>query len=150
MGVVVILRISGDDLDVARTAHREEIMLLQDLHRSVSEIKERLRLDEERIRLEREKLVTAEEAVRHQEERLRLTFDQLEINESRYQTKGRTSIFFCDFTRAKLFFSYHCFGRGPAHPALYLSQRRDHLRGKLNLIAPFLLGIFSVYSCFGC
>lgn len=64
-------------------------MLLQDLHRSVTEIKDRLRLDEERIRLEREKLIEAEQSVRHQEERLRLTFDQLEINESRYQMKGK-------------------------------------------------------------
>ena len=38
--------------------------------------------------MERERLIGAEETVRHQEERLRTTFEQLEIQEGRYQTKG--------------------------------------------------------------
>ena len=78
----------GEELDAARTAHKEEIILLQDFNRNVVEIKERIRLDEERVRLEQQKLVEAEEVVRHQEERLRLTFDQLELHEGRYQSRG--------------------------------------------------------------
>jgi hypothetical protein len=88
MDVLVV----GDDLDLARTAHKEELIILRDLHRSVAETKARLRLDEEEIRLEREKLVGAEEAVRHQEERLRITFEQLEIQEGRYQGKVSTAL----------------------------------------------------------
>lgn len=79
---------SGEELDFARTAHREEILLLQDLHRNVTELKLRLKLDEERVKLEQQKLIEAEEAVRHQEERLRLTFEQFELHEGRYQAKG--------------------------------------------------------------
>jgi len=86
------IEVAGDELDVARTAHREEIMLLQDLHRSVAEIKDRLRLDEERIKMERAKLLEAEESVRRQEERLAITFEQLEIQESRYQVKVTTAL----------------------------------------------------------
>jgi len=78
---------AGEELDAARIAHKEEILLLHDLHRIVFEIKERLRLDAERVKLEQQKLIDAEEAVRHQEERLRLTFEQLELNEGRYQAK---------------------------------------------------------------
>jgi len=79
----------GEELDTARIAHKEEILLLQDLHRNVFEIKESLRLDEERVKLEQLKLIEAEEAVHHQEERLRFTFEQLELHEGRYQAKGR-------------------------------------------------------------
>jgi len=83
---------AGEELDVARIAHKEELLLLQDLHRNVFEIKERLRLDAERVKLEQEKLIDAEEAVRHQEERLRLTFEQLELNEGRYQNKVTSAL----------------------------------------------------------
>lgn len=78
---------AGEELDVARTAHKEELLLLQDLHRNMTDIKERIKLDEERVKLEQQKLIDAEEAVRHQEERLRLTFEQLELHEGRYQSK---------------------------------------------------------------
>ena len=78
----------GEELDTARTAHKDEILLLQDLHRNLIDIKDRIKLDEERVRMEQEKLIEAEEAVRHQEERLRLTFEQLELHEGRYQAKG--------------------------------------------------------------
>ena len=78
----------GEELDAARIAHKEELLLLQDFHRNVIEIKDRIRLDAERVKLEQQKLMEAEEAVRHQEERLRLTFEQLELHEGRYQTKG--------------------------------------------------------------
>jgi hypothetical protein len=78
----------GEELDAARTAHKDEILLLQDLHRNLTDLKDRIRLDEERVRMEQQKLVDAEEAVRHQEERLRLTFEQLELHEGRYQAKG--------------------------------------------------------------
>jgi len=88
----------GEELDVARIAHKEEILLLQDLHRNVFEIKDRLRLDEERVKFEQQKLIDAEEAVRHQEERLRLTFEQLELHEGRYQTKGGRSILYISRT----------------------------------------------------
>ncbi|KAF9651883.1 hypothetical protein BDM02DRAFT_3109992 [Thelephora ganbajun] len=83
---------AGEELDSARIAHKEEIILLQDLHRNVIEVKERLRLDEERVRLEQQKLVDAEEAVRHQEERLRSTFEQLELHEGRYQAKVTSAL----------------------------------------------------------
>ena len=79
----------GEELETARLAHREEILLLQDLHRNLIDIKQRLRLDEERVKLEQQKLIDTQEAVRHQEERLRLTFEQLELHEGHYQTKGR-------------------------------------------------------------
>jgi len=78
---------AGEELDVARIAHKDEILLLEGLHRNVFEIKERLRLDAERVKLEQEKLIEAEESVRHQEERLRLTFEQLELHEGHYQAK---------------------------------------------------------------
>lgn len=65
---------------------------MQDLHRNVIDIKERLRLDAERVKLEQQKLIEAEEAVHHQEERLRLTFEQLELHEGRYQAKGGRSL----------------------------------------------------------
>lgn len=78
----------GEELDAARIAHKEELILLQDFHRNVFEIKDRIRLDAERVKLEQQKLAEAEEAVRHQEERLRLTFEQLELHEGRYQAKG--------------------------------------------------------------
>lgn len=65
---------------------------MQDLHRNLIGIKDRIRLDEERVKLEQQKLVEAEEAVRHQEERLRFTFEQLELHEGRYQAKGERSI----------------------------------------------------------
>jgi len=61
--------------------------LLEDLHRNVTEIKKRLKLDAERVKLEQQKLIEAEETVRHQEERLRLTFEQLELHEGHYQNK---------------------------------------------------------------
>ena len=79
---------SGEELDSARTAHKEELILLQDLHRNMTDIKDRIRLDEERVKIEQQKLIDAEEAVRHQEERLRVTFEQLELHEGRYQIKG--------------------------------------------------------------
>jgi len=83
---------AGEELDTARVAHKEEIILLRDLHRGVFEIKERLRLDAERVKLEQQKLIEAEEAVRHQEERLRLTFEQLELHEGRYQVKVTSAL----------------------------------------------------------
>lgn len=78
---------AGEELETARLAHREEILLLQDLHRNLIDIKDRLRLDEERVKLEQQKLIDAEETVRHQEERLRFTFEQLELHEGHYQAK---------------------------------------------------------------
>ena len=84
----------GEELDAARVAHKEEILLLHDFHRNVVEIKERLRLDAERVRMEEQKLIEAEELVRHQEERLRLTFEHLELHEGRYQAKGERSILY--------------------------------------------------------
>lgn len=78
---------AGEELDAARIAHKEEIILLQDLHRNLIDLKDRIRLDEERVKLEQQKLIEAEEAVRHQEERLRLTFEQLELHEGRYQAR---------------------------------------------------------------
>jgi hypothetical protein len=87
----------GEELDTARVAHKDEIILLQDLHRGVVEIKERLRLDAERVKLEQQKLIEAEEAVRHQEERLRFTFEQLELHEGRYQAKGGRGLFHTSF-----------------------------------------------------
>ena len=87
-GFTALSNFVGEELDAARVAHKEEILLLHDLHRNVFEIKERLRLDAERVKLEQEKLIDAEEAVRHQEERLRFTFEQLELHEGHYQTKG--------------------------------------------------------------
>lgn len=87
-GSTALKNFVGEELDAARVAHKEEILLLHDLHRGVFEIKERLRLDAERVKLEQQKLIEAEEAVRHQEERLRLTFEQLELHEGRYQVKG--------------------------------------------------------------
>lgn len=88
LGFTILSASLGEELDAARIAHKEEIILLQDLHRGVVEIKERIKLDEERVKIELQKLIDAEEAVRHQEERLRLTFEQLELHEGRYQTKG--------------------------------------------------------------
>jgi len=78
---------AGEELDTARVAHKEELLLLQDLHRGMTEIKERLRLDEQRVKLEQQKLIEAEESIRYQEERLRVTFEQLELHEGRYQAK---------------------------------------------------------------
>jgi len=83
---------AGEELDAARIAHKEEILLLQDLHRNLIDIKERIRLDEERVKLEQQKLIEAEEAVHHQEERLRLTFEQLELHEGRYQVKVTSAL----------------------------------------------------------
>jgi hypothetical protein len=76
---------------MARAAHRDELLLLRDLHKNAAKIKDDLLLNEEWIRSERAKLHGAEEAIRHQEERLRHTFEQLEIQEGRYQTKGKES-----------------------------------------------------------
>jgi hypothetical protein len=86
---------------------------LHDLHRNMTDLKDRLRLDEERVKLEQQKLIEAEEAVRHQEERLRFTFDQLELHEGRYQIKGGRS-FLCIFRMmcvcANDVSSYECAG----------------------------------------
>jgi len=96
-GSTALRNFVGEELDAARVAHKEEILLLHDLHRGVFEIKERLRLDAERVRLEQQKLIEAEEAVRHQEERLRLTFEQLELHEGRYQVKGGRDLSYTSF-----------------------------------------------------
>lgn len=90
----------GEELDSARIAHREEIILLQDLNRNVLEIKDRLRLDAERVKLEQQKLIEAEEAIRHQEDRLRFTFEQLELREGHYQTRGGRDSPHAPFMRA--------------------------------------------------
>ena len=92
-GFTILRNPVGEELDAARIAHKEEILLLEDLHRNVLEIKDRIRLDAERVKLEQQKLIEAEEYVRHQEERLRLTFEQLELHEGHYQVKGGQGYF---------------------------------------------------------
>ena len=110
-GFTALNNLVGEELDAARIAHKEEIILLQDLHRNVFEIKERLRLDAERVKLEQQKLIEAEEIVRHQEERLRFTFEQLELHEGRYQAKGGRDLSYTSFVCADNARSDECTGR---------------------------------------